>query len=413
MILFLVPELSVYFILFCLFCFTILILLWYYLYYFARISFYTEPDLASSPLDNQRLRAQLTEDGVPVSIVICCKNEDHNLPEFLPHILSQDYPNYEVVVVDDCSSDNTPDVLRMFEKKYKRLKVITVKEDKKHHHGKKFAVMVGIKGAANEYLLFTDGDCKPLGNQWLRKMMRNFSNPLLPSPDKPREQEETEIVLGYSKYEKLPGFLNKLIRFDTFHIALQYLSFAMAGSPYMGVGRNLAYKKSLFFKHKGFATHYHIESGDDDLFINQAASPANTKAEISPESFTVSRVKKNWKGWIEQKRRHLSTWTEYKTSDKILLGVYPFAQAFFWILFTTLLLLCIFHRFPQPDSYIILFLFAFRIIVQLVIFKRAMDKLKEKDLLLLSLVSELFLLGVYPVLTISNKLFRRQKWKRI
>lgn len=385
--LFLEPEWNFYFILFCIFCTTILILLWYYLYYFSRVAFYKEKEVsAASPF--------------PVSVIICAKNEDHNLPEYLPLILTQDYPDYEVVVVDDCSSDNTPDVLREFEKKYKHLKVITVKEDKKHHHGKKFAVMVGIKGASNEHLLFTDGDCMPVDNQWLKKMMRNFSG-------------KTEIVLGYSKYKKLPGFLNKLIRFDTFHIALQYLSFAKAGSPYMGVGRNLAYKKSLFFKNKGFATHYHIESGDDDLFVNQAATPENTIAELSQESFTVSRVKKTWQGWFEQKRRHLSTWTEYKLSDKIRLGIYPFAQAFFWILFIVLLLFCSLNDFPQPDTYVILSLFALRIIVQTVIYKLAMDKLKEKDLLLLSLVSELFLLGFYPILTISNKLFRRQKWKRI
>ncbi len=397
---FLFPEASIQFILFCVFCFTILILLWYYLYYFGRVAFFKKEDVSISHQPS-------TINHPSASIIICCKNEDHNLPEFLPLILSQDYPDYEVVVVDDCSSDNTPDVLREFEKKYlpgrqagKQLKVITIKEDLKHHHGKKFAVMVGIKGAKNEHLLFTDGDCKAEGNQWLKKMMRNFSN-------------ETEIVLGYSKYEKLPGFLNKLIRFDTFHIALQYLSFAKAGSAYMGVGRNLAYKKSLFFKHKGFATHYHIESGDDDLFINQAATSTNTRSEFSHESFTESRVKKTWRGWVEQKRRHLSTWTEYKLSDKIRLGIYPFAQMFFWLLFLALLLLCGFNQFPQPDTYIILSLFAFRIIVQLVVYKLAMDKLKEKDLLLISLISELFLLGFYPILTISNKLFRRQKWKRI
>lgn len=390
MTLLLVPELSVYFILFCFFCLTILILLWYYLFYFSRVAFFKEPALAPA-------NSAMAEG---VSVIICAKNEDHNLPEFLPLILNQDYPDYEVVVVDDCSSDNTPDVLREFEKKYKHLKVITVKEDKKHHHGKKFAVMVGIKGASNEHLIFTDGDCKPVGNQWLKMMMRNYTS-------------GTEIVLAYSKYEKLPGLLNKLIRFDTFHVALQYLSFAKAGSPYMGVGRNLSYKKSLFFKHKGFATHYHIESGDDDLFINQAATPTNTKAEFSPESFTVSRVKRTWRGWVEQKRRHLTTWPEYKLSDKIRLGIYPLAQAFSWILFLVLLLFCIFTDFPLPDTYIICALFAFRILVQIVIFKLAMDKLKEKDLLLLSLLSELFLLVFYPVLTISNKLFRRQKWKRI
>jgi glycosyltransferase involved in cell wall biosynthesis len=379
------PELSIPFILFCLFCLTILVLLWYYLYYFSRLAFYKETDSSIN--------------YPPTSIIICAKNEDHNLPEFLPLVLEQDYSDFEVVVVDDCSSDNTSDVLREFEKKYKHLRTITIKEDKKHHHGKKFAVMVGIKGAKFEHLLFTDGDCKPIDNQWLKKMMRNFSN-------------ETEIVLGYSKYKKLPGFLNKLIRFDTFHIALQYLSFAMAGNPYMGVGRNLAYKKSLFFKYKGFATHYHIESGDDDLFINQAATKNNTGVEISPESFTVSRVKKSWKGWIEQKRRHLTTWTEYKSSDKIRLGIYPFAQVFFWILFILLIILLQIEKMDQSELYIILSMFLLKTITQLIIFKMAMDKLKEKDLFVISLIAEVFLLGFYPLLTISNRLFRRKQWKK-
>lgn len=372
------PEISLPFILFCFFCLTILILLWYYLFYFARLSFLKKKNI--------------TENFPPASIIICAKNEDHNLPEFLPLILSQEYPHYEVVVVNDCSWDNTPDVLREFEKKYAHLKVITIKEDLKHHHGKKFALMVGIKGATHEHLLLTDGDCEALSSQWLKKMISNFS-------------AEKEIVLGYSRYEKLPGFLNKLIRFDTFHIALQYLSFAMAKNPYMGIGRNLAYKKSLFFANKGFASHYHIESGDDDLFINEIATGKNTAVEISPESFTQSRVKKDFKGWVEQKRRHLTTWQQYKTPDKIRLGIYPLAQAIFWIVFVALLIF-------QYDMYIVLGLFCFRIIVGLVIFKRAMEMLKEKDLFLTSLIAELFLLGFYPALAISNALLRRKKWKR-
>lgn len=381
------PAISLQFILFCFFCTTILILLWYYIFYFARLAFYKE-------------KLPATSNQPPVSIVICAKNEDHNLPEFLPLILSQDYPEYEVVVVNDCSWDNTPDVLREFEKKHTRLKVITIKEDVKHHHGKKFALMVGIKGAAHEHLLLTDGDCKVLSDQWIKQMMSKFS-------------PEKEIVLGYSKYEKLPGFLNKLIRFDTFHIALQYLSFSMAGNPYMGVGRNLAYKKSSFFNNKGFASHYHIESGDDDLFINEIATDKNTAVELSPESFTESRVKKDFKGWADQKRRHLTTWTSYKLSDRIRLGIYPLAQIFFWLSFIALMVASKHPIFSEYDLYLIMGLFGLRLVVMLVIFKLAMNKLKESDLFLISLMAELFLLGFYPILTISNKLFRRTKWKRI
>ncbi|MFH1004230.1 MAG: glycosyltransferase [Bacteroidota bacterium] len=376
----LIPELNTQFVLFCIFCLTILILLWYYLFYFARVAFYKE-------------KKKFPNDIQPASIIVCAKNEDHTLPEFLPLVLSQDYPEYEVIVVDDCSWDNTTDVLREFKKKYKHLKVITIKEDEKHPHGKKFAVMVGIKGTKYESILFTDADCKPIDNQWLKKMVRNFS-------------DKTEIVLGYSKYEKLPGFLNKLIRYDTFQIALQYLSFAMAGTPYMGVGRNFAYKKTLFFKHKGFASHCHIESGDDDLFVNEASTRTNTKAEISTDSFTISQVKKNWKEWIEQKRRHLSTWKEYKLSDKLRLGLYLFSQIFFWMSFIALM-------FFQYETYIVLAAFGFRWLIQMIIFKLAMNKLKEQDLFLLLFISEIFFLGFYFVLMVLNCFMRKNKWKKI
>jgi len=340
-----------------------------------------------------------TETLFPASVIVCARNEDHNLPEFLPLILLQDYPEFEVIVVDDCSWDNTPLLLKEFVKKFPRLKTITIREDEKHPHGKKFALMVGIKGARYEHLVFTDADCKPPGNQWLKKMMRNFS-------------DEKEIVLGYSKYESNGSLLNKLIRFDTFQIALQYLSFAMAGKPYMGVGRNLAYKKDLFFKHKGFASHYHIESGDDDLFVQEAATGKNTAVEFSDGSFTISRVKKTWKKWVEQKRRHLSTSRNYKWSDKMRLGAYPSAQFVFWISFASLMISYPLNFFSEYDLYIVLFLLALRLIVQNIVFKQAMNKLKEQDLFVISFPCELFFLLFYPALLFSNFLFKRKLWKR-
>jgi poly-beta-1,6-N-acetyl-D-glucosamine synthase len=249
-----VIELSWQLILFSVLCLSVIILLWYYLFYFYRIDLHHSEEMPANAA------------AIPVSVVICARNEARNLSDFLPAVLAQDYPHYEVIVVNDCSYDSTADVLKSFEHKHANLKIITVKEDPIHQHGKKFAIMVGIKGASHDLVLFTDADCKPASKQWLRAMTRGVKG-------------EKEIVVGYSKYEKLPGLLNKLIRYDTFHIALQYLSFAKAGSPYMGVGRNLGYKKSLFFHNKGFASHYHIDSGDDDLFINEVATATNTVAE--------------------------------------------------------------------------------------------------------------------------------------
>ncbi|MCX6296700.1 MAG: glycosyl transferase family 2, partial [Bacteroidetes bacterium] len=226
---------------------------------------------------------------------------------------------------------------------------------------------------------------------WLRNMMQHFS-------------EETEIVLGYGAYEKQSTFINKIIRFDTFMIAVQFLSFALARKTYMGTGRNLAYKKSLFFKMKGFASHYQIESGDDDLFVNEAATKRNSKIEISVDNHTISRVKKTFKSWFRQKRRHVTTFKMYNSASKFRLMLLSGSQYLFFISFVVSL---IFQFYPL----IVLSIFALRMLIQMIIFNKSMNQLSEKDLLMLAPMMEIVLLFVYPMITVSNMFIKKNKWK--
>jgi cellulose synthase/poly-beta-1,6-N-acetylglucosamine synthase-like glycosyltransferase len=245
----------------------------------------------------------------PVSVVICAKNEYYNLKNNLPLILNQDYPDFEVVVVNDASDDETIFLLQDLEREHKRLKVVNITQDLNFFKGKKFPLSLGIKSAKHELLLLTDADCIPSGPNWIKEMAGNFDS-------------KTEIVLGYGPYEKKNNLLNMIIRYETIMTAVQYFSYALAGMPYMGVGRNLAYRKSLFIKHKGFISHYTIKSGDDDLFINMAATGKNTKIEVHPDSYTFSPAKNIFRDWWYQKRRHLSTGKYYKPKHKFVLGVY-------------------------------------------------------------------------------------------
>lgn len=362
---------------FSVFFVALMVQLWYYFAYFSRLAFYK--------------KKEVQENTPPASIIICARNEDDNLVEFLPRIFEQEYPEFEVVVVNDCSYDNTADFLKEFAKKHDNLKIVTIKEDEYYSHGKKVALMMGIKGATHEHLLLTDADCKPNSKDWLRSMMQHFST-------------ETEIVLGYGAYEKKAGFLNKLIRFDTFMIALQFLSFSLARKTYMGTGRNLAYKKSLFFKMKGFASHYYIESGDDDLFVNEAATKQNSKIEVSVDTHTISKVKKTFKGWFRQKRRHITTFKHYNAGSKFRLMAMSMSQYFFFISFIIALIL-------QFQPLVVLSLFAFRLLIQIIIFNKSMKLLAEKDLLFLTPIIEFTLLIVYPMISISNMFMKKNKWK--
>jgi biofilm PGA synthesis N-glycosyltransferase PgaC len=327
----------------------------------------------------------------PVSIIICARNEDDNLTEFLPKVLVQDYPEFEVIVVNDCSIDNTENVIDEFAKIFPNLKKVTIKEDDYYKHGKKIAVMVGIKGAKYNNLLFTDADCFPANENWLKDMASGFVN-------------KKEIVLGYGAYKKGGGFLNKLIRFDTFLIAANYLSAAIKGKAYMGVGRNLAYKKDLFYKQKGFSKHYHISSGDDDLFINQASNQENTNVVVTPNAITYSLAKINFTNWKRQKQRHLTTASHYSSNSrtKITLG-YAF-QYGFHLLFLSVLIF-------KTTIVAALVGFILKIIIQMIIFKKTSKKLNELDLWALSFFYEIILLIVYPIFHISKLFHKPNKWK--
>jgi cellulose synthase/poly-beta-1,6-N-acetylglucosamine synthase-like glycosyltransferase len=265
-----------------------------------------------------------THEAKPVSVIVCAKNELNNLRRNLPVIAEQAYPEYEVIVVDDCSWDESGAYLEEMQKQYSHLRVVSIKEQERYRHGKKFALTLGIKAAKHEVLLFTDADCVPAGRNWLASMQSRYRN-------------KTEIVLGYGPYRKEGGLLNRLIRFDAFLIAVTYFSHALAGKPYMGVGRNLSYRKPLFFRVKGFAKHNHVVSGDDDLFVNENASVENTLIETSQESFTYSDAKKTFSAWYNQKLRHTSSAKYYKGRDKFLLAAPQVFNLLFYLSLIALL----------------------------------------------------------------------------
>ncbi len=327
----------------------------------------------------------------PVSVIVCARNEEKNLKRNLPLLLEQHYPSYEVVVVNDCSADDSDLVLRRFSGQYPHLKVVTINEHERFKHGKKFAVTLGIKAASNEYLIFTDADCRPASVNWVNLMQQHFS-------------ERTEIVLGYSPYEKEKGFLNALIRFETFHTAINYLSFSLSGNPYMGVGRNLCYTKSLFFRNKGFASHMHIPSGDDDLFVNQNATAENTAIEIDPDSQVWTKPKRSFAAYLKQKIRHMGAGRAYRARDKRVLSVQAVSGALFYLLLMVLIIL-------KAQWWVLSGIYLIRHIIQLLIWYPALKKLSNKDLVwwlpALDLCYNFFIIA----LSIISSFKKKVQWK--
>ncbi|OEK09009.1 glycosyl transferase family 2 [Flavivirga aquatica] len=350
----------------------------FYIFFFGRFAFLKAKKVSSK--------------NIPISVIICAKNEAKNLKAFIPSIISQDYSDFEIVLINDASNDNTLEVIKDFEKQNSNIKVVDVKNTEAFWGNKKYALTLGIKASKNEFLLFTDADCKPLSKHWIKEMSSHFNN-------------KKSIVLGYGSYSKIKNsFINKLVRFETLITAVNYFSFAKLGIPYMGVGRNLAYTKKEFFNANGFINHIKVRSGDDDLFINQVANRKNTAICFSKQSFTDSIPKTSFKNWFRQKRRHVSTASHYKLKHKILLTLIYSSQLLFWLLIIPLFT---FMYNWQITSGLILF----RFILQYIILGKSSKKLDETDLLFFLPLLEIFLIIIQLTIFINNLISKPNHWK--
>lgn len=330
--------------------------------------------------------------NIAVSVIICAKNEAKNLKLFLPSIISQDYPEFEIILINDASYDDSLEIMENFARNHHNIKIVNVENIEAFWGNKKYAITLGIKASKNDFLLFTDADCKPLSKYWIKQMTSHFSN-------------NKSIILGYGSYSKIKNSLvNKLIRFETLVTAIHYFSFAKIGIPYMGVGRNLAYRKETFFNAKGFMNHMNILSGDDDLFINQVATNNNTDICISKNSFTESVPKTSFKSWFKQKRRHISTANHYKFKHKLLLFLIYTSNFLFWILAIILLVL-------KFNWLIVISLFILRLIIQYVIIGLSSKKLNETDLLVALPFLDFFLMITQLTIFINNLIAKPNHWK--
>lgn len=365
-------------IIFIIFCLVAFIQFFYYLFFFMRLVVYKQKNSEQSQTH-------------PVSVVICARDEAANLALNLPGALVQEYPTtHEVIVVNDNSFDDSKYVLEAFRKTYKQLQVVELTQEAKMIPGKKFPLSIGIKTAKHEIVLLTDADCVPATEHWIQSMQSAY-------------KENTEIVLGYGSFTKQKGFLNKLIRWETLQTALQYFSYALAGLAYMGVGRNLSYKKSVFFRHKGFSSHNHIPGGDDDLFINMAATKRNVSINIDPQSFTISKPPSTWKQWFRQKQRHYSTGKFYRPLHKFLLGLYAASQFFFYPL---LLASSIFYNWKLS-----LIIFGSRLLIQGIVYAITCKRLGEKDLFWMFPLFDIWMFFYYIIFAPALLRKPRQTWK--
>ncbi len=333
-----------------------------------------------------------TQNIQPVSVIVYAKNEAEMLKSFLPTILSQNYPNYEVVLINDVSYDNTFEIMEDFAEKHSNIKLVNVKNNEAFWGNKKYALTLGIKAATNQNLLFIEASSKPITSNWIKELNSQISG-------------SKTIVIGYGAYTKVKNsILNKLIRFENLVKAIQYMSFAKSGIPFTGVGTNLAYTKKQFFDANGFMSHMNIKKVDHALFINQTATKKNTSVVFSKDSFTTTQAKNTFKDWVLQNRQDTFISKHYKFIHKTLLSLIYCSSLLFWVLGTLLISLSF-------NWQIVSAIIAVKLVVQYIVYGTSAKKLNELDLLFFVPFFEIFLILFQFVIFITNTSSKPKHWK--
>ncbi|KEO72771.1 glycosyltransferase [Anditalea andensis] len=358
----------------------------YLIFIYGRLAFFFRPA-------NKAIVVDLEME--PVTIIIAARNEKENLEKLIPLLEEQDYPSFEIMIVNDRSKDGTSELLENFMGRFRNLRTVTITYLPRHVTAKKYAITLGIKVAKNDVILLTDADCTPVSKNWIKLMTA------------PVRQQKKAFAIGYGAYRKLPGILNKMIQFDTLFTALQYMSFGLWKAPYMAVGRNLSYRKSFFMEKKAFNGLWHIEGGDDDLYINKYATGKNTSFVIDPESITVSEPKTTYQDYNKQKKRHYHAGKYYKTIDKLKIGLFALSHLLFWLSGAAL----IFFSQDWRIYVVVGILMIFRILLVYKVFRGAKENLEGKNKVWWTIFFDFMYLGYFWFMGTKGYLSKEVKWK--
>ena len=362
---------------------TFIIQLIYHWCVFSKLAFYKKKDHSKS--DDQL---------EPVSVVVCARDAYEYLQDLIPVLLTQDYPDYEIVIVNDCSEDETEEWLKDIERREPKIRPVQLRQHLNFFNGKKFPLSMGIKSAKNDLIVLTDVNCLPTNSQWLRSVVNSYGN-------------NTEVVIGYSPYMNKKGLFNQIMRFDAVQYAMQYLSAALNKHPYMGIGTNLSYRKDLFYRHKGFTSHYTTSVGDDDLFVSQVAKGKNTEVLIDAENAILTTPPHKFGMWAHIKSSRYSTIPQYDTKAKFSSALFTWSHFLFYASFIALLILKPAFALSIGAVYyipILTFFFLLRYGTQMIIYHGTTKRLGEKGLLPGLILYDLIFAFLTPILRLMGRM---------
>ena len=336
----------------------------------------------------------------PVSVVLTAHNDAEWLKENLVYLLEQEYPEFEVVVVNYLSSDDSDSVLKLLKDYYPHLKVVPFLEDVNLFQGKKYPLSIGIKSAKNDILMLADPECTPKNLRWLRGMVAGY----MADGKADGKAKGVQIVLGYCGLKQEKTLLGWLQQYDALSYGAQYLGSALLGHPYTGSGRNLSYRRSFFFEQGAFISHYDVADGSDDLFVYNNATRANTRICIDADAVLTAEPMRSYAAWRSERRHRVGTRNRHKVLHRLCETMPMWAAVLFY---ASAVLLLVQGVLPWP---VVAVLLAMKIAWQTVCFAQLAKRFDGGLVYLAAAVFEIYFIFANTIL-ILLPLYSNRKFK--
>jgi hypothetical protein len=341
----------------------------------------------------------LTADNLlPASVVIYSQEDAEQLEELLPQILGQDYPTpFEVIVVNEGESADVRDLVAMLQLKNHNLYLTFTPDGARNLSRKKLALTLGVKAARNEVVVLTTSAAIIDSPYWLRRMMYRFSD------------KSVEVVLGAAVAnpgdDRQLGFRRRA--FDSANDAVKWLAAAIAGHPYRGTEYNLAYRREVFFRNKGFSHSLNLHYGDDDIFISEIADGDNTQVELSEESIVKVRYGNNPRVYKERAMRHSFTERRIRRKPRFLHHLSGLLQVVALVALIAAVVLD--YANPVVDS-VAGVLFVLMLLLDILVWRQAMRAVSALKLMITIPYFTVTLPFRKAILSIHSRLSRHKKY---
>ncbi len=327
----------------------------------------------------------------PMSLLITFRNEEANLKDNLPSLFENGNNAYEVVAVDNCSQDNSLDVLTSLKNEHPNLRISSLRQFT--FHSDKMAHNIALKAACHDWVTVIPPSINVTGKEWLREISSRLDT-------------DNQVSVGYSNIAPKSSFFNLLFRCELFFQQLKSFGFIVNRLPFVISQENVVFNKQQYFNVGGFRGKINEPFAKLELVINSFIRKAPVSLILTKETAVYRKEDITWKDYVELLKKEEIVRKHLPPGIRFLLILYEWIFLLFAPI-AVVLLVRIPEIWPVVTSMVICLIFCYLLII-----KKLLLRLQEFKLFLPSFLIALILPYIKLMFRIRYIRYgRRKEWK--